>query len=161
MDISFKCPACEQELEVDASGAGSEIECPACGETILIPGPPPEAPPMPEINLNPISTSAAAKEEKHFKVSTTEVPTQVLIKKASKPLEFAAQESDRVLRIKTVRRSECVDSNKDKFDQVVSDLLQKIGEKHLIAMYPVNYSHIDPTSQKLVADYGVIIYFRG
>jgi hypothetical protein len=54
-----------------------------------------------------------------------------------------------------------VDSSKDKFDQVVSDLLQKIGEKHLIALYPVSYSHVDPVSQKLVEDYGVMVYFRG
>ena len=37
MDIVFNCPNCEQELAVDQSGAGSQIECPSCGETITIP----------------------------------------------------------------------------------------------------------------------------
>jgi ribosomal protein S27E len=36
MDIVFNCPNCEQELAVDQSGAGSQIECPSCGETITI-----------------------------------------------------------------------------------------------------------------------------
>ena len=39
MDIIFNCQNCEQELEVDASGAGSEISCPSCSETITIPEP--------------------------------------------------------------------------------------------------------------------------
>ena len=37
MDIIFDCPKCEQELAVDSSGAGSEINCPSCGEKIVIP----------------------------------------------------------------------------------------------------------------------------
>ena len=46
MDIVFNCPHCEQELAVDNSGAGSEIQCPSCGAKIMIPA---EAtPPAPE-----------------------------------------------------------------------------------------------------------------
>jgi DNA-directed RNA polymerase subunit RPC12/RpoP len=41
MDISFKCPICDQELEVDASGAGSTIECPSCSNSITVPNPDP------------------------------------------------------------------------------------------------------------------------
>src|SRR5437867_2919385 len=37
MDIVFNCPKCDQELAVDSSGGGSEINCPACGEKIVIP----------------------------------------------------------------------------------------------------------------------------
>src|ERR1022692_2399217 len=39
MDVIFNCPKCEQELAVDSTGAGTEIECPSCGETIVIPAP--------------------------------------------------------------------------------------------------------------------------
>src|SRR5262245_26818050 len=39
MDVIFNCPKCEQELAVDSSGAGSEINCPSCGEPIVIPTP--------------------------------------------------------------------------------------------------------------------------
>ena len=49
MEIIFNCPHCEQELSVDADGAGEQIKCPTCGETIMIPNNPPtpaaEAPP--------------------------------------------------------------------------------------------------------------------
>ena len=37
MDIDFKCPKCDQDLSADANDAGTEIECPACHETIIIP----------------------------------------------------------------------------------------------------------------------------
>ena len=64
MDINFKCRLCDQDLTADAEGAGSEIQCPACGGTIAIPAPDPMAA-TPHI-VNPIATSAAAKEVKHF-----------------------------------------------------------------------------------------------
>jgi len=147
---------------VDASGAGSEIECPACHETIVIPQPPPEAlARQQEASLNPIASSAAAKEEKHFKVPAHAGPTALLIKKANKPLEFAAKDDERVIRIKTVRRADCVELGKDNFDQIVSDILQKIGQEHIIAMHPLSYTHLDATTQKFITDYGVMIVFKG
>ena len=39
MDLIFNCPKCGQELEVDATGAGQEIECPSCEAQIQIPDP--------------------------------------------------------------------------------------------------------------------------
>jgi DNA-directed RNA polymerase subunit RPC12/RpoP len=184
MDIAFKCPKCEQELEVDASGSGSEIQCPACGETLMIP----EAPPQPEVtemppetpqqsmvelaaqqadapsaggSLNPISSSAAAKEEKHFAVPSRQGPAEVLIKKGSKPLEIAAQDSERKLRMKTIRHSDCYELGKDKFDDTVSDLLQRITEKHVVSVNPISYTHVDPTTQKILEDFGVLIVYHG
>ena len=59
MDINFKCRHCEQDLSVDAAGAGSEIQCPACGETIMIPSATPGSL-TPHI-INPMATSAADK----------------------------------------------------------------------------------------------------
>jgi DNA-directed RNA polymerase subunit RPC12/RpoP len=159
MDMTFKCPACEQELEVDSSGAGSVIECPSCGERIVIPEPPPEQ--VQEINANPIASSAAAKEEKHFAVPTHAGPVEVLIKKANKPLEVAALESDRKLRIKTIRHSECVEAGKNKFDEIVSEFLQKVGEQHIVGIHPVSYTQLDPGTQKLMDDYALVIVYRG
>jgi DNA-directed RNA polymerase subunit RPC12/RpoP len=161
MDMTFKCSACEQELEVDSAGAGSEIECPACGELIVIPPPPPELLTEVAASLNPIASSAAAKEEKHFKVPAHSGPAEVLIKKAQKPLEVAAKESDRKYRIRTIRRAECLELGRDKYDDVVSDLLQKIGETNVISILPISYTHLDPVTQKLVQDYGVTIVFKG
>jgi internalin A len=37
MDIVFNCSNCDQELAVDQSGSGTQIDCPSCGEHITIP----------------------------------------------------------------------------------------------------------------------------
>ncbi|MBN1671432.1 MAG: hypothetical protein JXR37_10385 [Kiritimatiellae bacterium] len=36
-DISFNCPKCDGNLVVDAKGAGMELECPHCKDTIIVP----------------------------------------------------------------------------------------------------------------------------
>ena len=66
MDINFKCTHCGQELSADESGAGSEIQCPACNGMLVIPAPTPAVAGLPGGNLNPIASSAAAREHKHF-----------------------------------------------------------------------------------------------
>ncbi len=84
MDIIFNCPNCEQELAVDSSGAGTDIECPSCHETITIPSPhAPAAPaePPPSLAASPISTSAAAKIERHLKVPVLDKSPAPLIAK--------------------------------------------------------------------------------
>src|SRR5215475_5918132 len=99
MDVIFNCPKCEQELAVDSSGAGTEINCPSCGESIVIPEPAivagrgciPTLPPEPTANpANPISSSAAAKVELHLKVPSNKA-TESLIAKPLPPMEVAAK----------------------------------------------------------------------
>ena len=174
MDMTFKCPACGQELEVDESAAGEEIECPACNQRIQIPGQapgsPPVAAPAPATPAggwasggaaSPIASSAAAKEEKHLVVPVHEKPQEKLIAKAAVPLEIAAKETDRHLRVKCIRRVECAEVGHDNFDKVVSEFLAKIGERNFISITTLSYSHIDISSQKLLNDYGVMILYRG
>jgi len=36
-DIRFQCPHCDNNLEVDDEGQGTQVACPVCGETIGIP----------------------------------------------------------------------------------------------------------------------------
>ncbi len=159
MDILFNCPHCDLEMETDASGAGMEIKCPNCGEMIKVPQPTPETIVTPTIN--PISASAAAKEEKHYKVPTRETPAEALIKKPNRPLEFAAKESDKKIRVKTIRHHECYEVGRDNFDDVVTEVLQSIGQENIIAIQTINYTHIDIGTQKLLTDFGVMIVFKG
>jgi len=168
MDIIFNCPKCEQELAVDASGAGSEITCPSCSEKIVIPAAPrssahlPVIPPGDATNpISSISSSAAAKVEMHLKVPVHNTPTASLIEKAAKPLEVAAKESDRKLRVKTIRHTDCVEVGHDRFDEVVTEFLQKVGEQQVVSVTPLTYSHIEIGSQKIVTDYAVMIVFKG
>lgn len=168
MDIVFNCPKCEQELAVDASAAGSEIVCPTCRENIIIPEPPPvtgtAGPGDPQVVANPlntIATSAAAKVEMHLKVPVRDGPTESLIGKAPKPLEVAAKETDKHIRIKTIRHTDCIEVGHDRFDEVVSNFLVKVGEDHIISINTINYTMLDIGTQKLMTEYGVLVVYRG
>ena len=161
MDVIFKCRHCGQELEVDASGAGTEIECPSCHGKIVIPEAEgqPDAPPGPRI-IDAMASSAARKEEKHFSVPVHDEPTESLITKPLVPLDVAAKEAIK-LRVKTIRHSDCVEVGKDHFDEVVTKFLEKIGETHLVSITPITYMHQDLASRHWIDDYGVLLVYRG
>ena len=158
MDVIFNCQFCEQELSVEAAGAGSEIECPSCGERIMIPQLS-QATVQPHV-VNPIAASAAAKEDRHFSVPQREKKGEPLIEKPLPPLDKAAKEGIHI-RIKTFRRSDCVEVGKDHFDEVVSRFLDSIGDGNVVSIAPVNYSHQDLASHAWITDFGVMIVYRG
>ena len=170
MDIIFNCPKCEQELAVDSAGSGSEINCPSCSEKIVIPA----APAAPvgaaasttndptKMAASTIHTSAAAKVEMHLKVPVHASKTiEPLIEKPKTTLEVAAKESDKKMRVKTIRHTDCVEVGHDRFDEVVSAFLQKVGEVNVVSITPMTYTHIEIGSQKLVTDYAVMVVYRG
>ncbi len=172
MDITFNCPNCKQEMLVDAEDVGREVECPSCGASITIPGeeaaearPAAEAPveqqPSAVHPVNAMASSAAAKESKHYAVPAHDAPTEVLISKPNKPLEVAAKETDKKLRIRTIRRTDCVEVGKDLFDQRVSDFLQQVGETNVVSINSIAYTHVDLGSHQLMTDFGVMIVFKG
>jgi len=169
MDIVFNCPKCDQELAVDSSGSGSEINCPSCGEKIVIPASPtrPPSAPMPSHPHDPshpvsaMASSAAAKVEMHLKVPVHSAPSASLIVKANAPLEVAARESDKKLRVKTIRHTDCIEVGHDRFDEFVTNFLQKVGEANVTSVSPLTYTHIDIGSQKIMTEYAVLIIYRG
>ncbi|MFM2081710.1 MAG: hypothetical protein RL380_401 [Verrucomicrobiota bacterium] len=184
MDIIFDCPKCEQELAVDGSGAGSEIECPSCSETIVIPESGKEADEaetaaapnpaetaaaakaandrfIPPPAVNAIASSAAAKVEMHLKVPVSAKPTASLIAKVNKPLEVAAKESDKQIRVKTIRHTDCIEVGHDKFDETVSLFLNKVGQKNIVSITPLTYTYLDIGSQKLMTEYAVFVVYKG
>jgi hypothetical protein len=164
MDVTFSCPSCKQELEADDSWAGKEIQCPSCGATFTIPSEP-ASPPVsseaPGHAVNPIATSAHAREApRHFSVPIHDTPTEVLIEKPRPPLEVA-KNADKTLRIRCIKRTECVEVGHDRFDEVVSEFLAKVGEANIVSINTLAYTHIDIGSQKLLTDYGVMIVYKG
>lgn len=170
MDIIFNCPKCDQELAVDSSGSGSEINCPSCGEKLVIPASATPshstAPVVPmegsgQAVVNPIASSAAAKVMMHLKVPVHSSPAASLIEKPKPPLEVAARESDKKMRVKTIRHTDCIEVGHDKFDEFVSEFLVKIGEVNIVSVNPMTYTHLDIGSQKLMTDYAVMIIYRG
>ena len=167
MDIVFNCPNCEQELAVDQSGAGSQIECPSCGESIMIPAGPGKvttgslpAPP-PAVAGGTINTSAAAKVEMHLKVPVHDKPAESLISKAKPPLEVVQKGSGKRLRIRTIRRAACVENGHDLFDDKVSAFIQEVGEANIVSTHVVGYEQFDVGIQKIMTDYGLLVIYRG
>lgn len=157
MDIVFKCEHCNQELSVDESGAGVEIQCPSCGQSIVVP-----APPQPLPSGEARSPLLPPREEKHFKVPTYEkAPPVATIGKPNKPLDVAAKETDKKIRVKTIRHSDHIEVGRDLFDDHVSELLQKIGETNIISVQPFVYTHMELASRQWISDYGIMIVYRG
>ena len=170
MEIIFNCPHCEQELSVDADGAGEQIKCPTCGETITIPEKSEkaasEAPSAPigtpgSGPVNAIASSAAARVELRLKVPDRKTPAAPLIEKSKTPLEAVAKGADKKIRTHTIRRAACIESGHDKFDEKVTAYLNEVGEPNIISIHPISYEIFDVGTQKIMVDYGVIIVFRG
>ena len=155
MDIVFSCPGCHQELVVDAQGAGSEIECPSC-ETLLT-VPPADAA---NVKIHGTSQSAAARIDKQFVVPTYDQPAQSLITKARPPLE-AQKDTDKILRIKTIRHTDCREVGHDAFDERVTEILNKIGEANIVSINTINYYYVDLSTKQLLSDFGVAIIYKG
>lgn len=155
MDLTFTCPNCRQELEADTGQAGTETDCPTCGKTLIIP----EANPQ-NIKAHPQNSSAAAREEHHFAVPLRDKPSEILIEKPLPPLE-AATEFDKKMRIKCIRRTDCVEVGKDHFDEVVTKFLEKVGETNVVSINTLAYTHIDMGSRAILTDYGVMIVYKG
>jgi DNA-directed RNA polymerase subunit RPC12/RpoP len=156
MDVMFTCPNCRQQLEADAAMAGSSIACPACQASIIIPA----ADPANTRVANPTATSAGAKEEKHFAVPVGDRPTASLIQKAATPLENQ-RSGDKTLKIRCIRRTDCVEVGKDHFEEVVSQFLAQTGEQNIVSINTIGYTHIDMGSRQVLTDYGVMIVFKG
>ena len=156
MDMIFTCPNCKQQLEAETAMAGNEIRCPSCDAPIVIP-----EPNVMNVRANPIASSAAAKEEYHFSVPVHDHPTEVLIQKPNPPLEASSKDGDKKLRIKCIRRTDCVEVGRDRFDEIVSDFLNKIGEPNIISITPLAYTHMDLGSRQLMTDFGVMVVYKG
>lgn len=164
MDIVFDCPNCNQELAVDSSGAGSQIDCPSCGATITIPEKSTKSAtaeqPAAGVTPSAIASSAAAKVEKHLKVPLRDAPGEILIAKA-KPPPGVKPAGEKQIRIHTIRHAACVESGHDRFDEKVTAFLSEVGEAEIIGIHTVSYEHFDVGTQKVMTDYGVLVVYRG
>jgi DNA-directed RNA polymerase subunit RPC12/RpoP len=164
MDIIFDCPNCQQELAADSSGAGTQIECPSCSETITIPQestkPAAEGTVNTGLPVNPIASSAAAKIEKHLKVPVHDKPGESLVKKVQ-PTAVVSKSTDKKIRVHTIRHAGCVEFGRDTFDEKAMDFLNQIGEANLIGIHMTEYTYLDVGTQKIFMDFGMVIVYRG
>ncbi len=163
MDIVFKCPHCQTELEVDSTAAGEAIPCPSCNREINIPAassgppPPPTAPTAPTAPQPPASTG-----EKKFAVPVSDKPVAPLIRKALPTLDAQAKiDGKKLLRLRTIRHSDCKEVGHDNFDSDVTEFLNHVGEENIVSITTINYSYIEMGTQKIITDFGVAIVYRG
>jgi len=161
MDITFKCPHCGQELEVDSTGGGSSIDCPACARSITIPATETGNGEQQTETSTLETTSAHAREHKHYAVPDHLAPAEALILKPNKPLEVAAKDTEKKVRIRTFKRTDCQEVGRDRFDDIVSGFLDKVGWDNIISVNPVTYSYVQLDTHQNVSDYGVLIVYRG
>ena len=156
MDIVFNCPFCNQELSVDETGAGAEIPCPSCSEVLLVPSSefsnlvasPSEAAPEPIPNRDTRSIARAAE---------SAAPAQIL--KPNRPLDATAK-GDKKPRLKTFRRQDCMKDGKDRFDEAVTEFLQKVGADNVVGAHPISYSYVAKEGGQILTDYGVVVIYR-
>jgi len=162
MDIVFNCPNCQQELAVDATAAGEEIQCPACNEVQIIPaaGPPkpePKGEVKPETPAPP--AAAPAHKERQLAVPQHQGPSEVLVKKTA-VVAITTNPKDQQLRTKCIRRNTCVEVGVDKFDAKVAEFIHTVGDANVVSLHPLSYGYMDTTGHML-PDYGVMIVYRG
>jgi hypothetical protein len=149
------------------AGAGSEIPCPTCSETITIPekSTRPRLAPPPDVHAaslapSAMASSAAAKVEFHLKVPVRTTPGESLIKKTAVPLKPSPRARTKKIRVRTMRHDKCIDAGHDKFDEMVTKVLGK-SASNLIGIHTISYEHFDVQTQKVMTDYGLVIIYRG
>jgi len=156
MDIFFHCPHCKQELEADASAAGSIINCPTCNGQITVPQPDPT-------NVrtgSPVKASAAAREQKQYKVPLRAGAPLIERKKTEEEEEQESPAEKKKLRMRVIRHSDCIEVGVDHYEKVVTDFLNKVGEENIVSITPLSYTHWDMATQKILTDYAVQIIYR-
>lgn len=83
------------------------------------------------------------------------------IEKALKPLEAAAKSTDKTIKVRSIRRSDCVEVGKDHFDEKATEFLVKVGEQNIISLNTFNYTHMDLATRQFVEDFGILVVYRG
>ena len=146
MDIVFNCPQCAQELEVDENASGEEIQCPTCSDSITIPAPDAEGVSKVEAtesNTERDGESDSGSEKPQFSVRSDYRKTEVLVREKKKDEDEEEDDGIKRLKIKTIKHSECVEVGRDRFDEIVSSFLNKVGEDDVISVNTIDFTTID------------------
>jgi hypothetical protein len=63
--------------------------------------------------------------------------------------------------VKTIRHTDCIEVGHDKFDEVVTNFLERVGEQNIHSISPMTYTHLDIGSQKLMTEYAIMNVYKG
>ena len=157
-DLNFNCPKCEQNLALDESLSGSEIECPTCKKPFQVPSANDEN--VKRTEAEPAPPVTAEPEVKKLAVPVHEGGEEIVLKKKSSSELAEAITGDGKICVKTIKRGECIELGLDKFDEAVNKFLEKLSREQIISVHSLNYSHFDPTTQKYLPDYAAMIVYE-
>ena len=159
-DLNFDCPHCGQNLTIDETQSGEQIDCPTCSKAIEIPSPG-------EQNAEVIKTQKKSWEQtepdaKKYSVPIHEGQQEILVKskKDNKAIEDESIEGDGRICAKTIKRGDCIELGQDKFDEALNEFLSKLKKEQILSVHPVNYAHYDPATQKYLDDYGAMVIYE-
>ncbi len=141
---------------MDVSAAGQAIQCPTCSAEITVP-----QADVTNIHANPIASSAAAKIERHFSVPVHDAPAEILITKTQVTHEVVATEGPKKMKLRVIRHTDCIELGRDRYEEMVASFLNLVGEPNIISITPINYTHIDIATQKILTDYAIQVIYRG
>ena len=166
MEIIFYCSKCSQEFAVDETAAGEQIQCPTCSEFLIIPQ---ESMPRPQFSgaegaageSSPERATEAVAHEKHFAVPLHDGPSGSLVEREEQTADVATEEgAEKKIRTHCIKHFSCVEVGRDKYDEVVTEFLQRVGEENIVSINQINYDVIDSIGRTL-SDYGVMVVYRG
>lgn len=164
MDINFSCPNCNVLLTADDAMVGDEIQCPQCNLTFNVPEgtpapPPPVIDPVQEILAASSAPEAKPRQRVNLTLPSAGKNANALIEKPNKSLEVAAKLGISFV-VRTIRNSECVVNGRNRFDEMVAEVLSGVGEGNLHSVSPISYSYLDKATQQVLSDYGVLIIYK-
>ncbi|NBV24062.1 MAG: hypothetical protein EBS05_19350 [Proteobacteria bacterium] len=170
MDTSFSCPKCSLHITADESVVGEEVDCPDCGHKIRVPPPKKNRPggsggKSPAASTRNVSgamrsgtkSASQAMGHKGLVVPQHQGPPESLLKKAGTVMH---EDGPPKIRVRCIKRSACVDVDHDRFDEIVTDFLNRVGQANIINLSPISYGVIDLSGQ-MVPDYGIMIIYKG
>lgn len=136
MELNFNCPQCSQELTADETMLGVEIECPSCGEAIMIEGEAAAAEGYDQSFETGSFDAGPSEPRAPIAIPASAASPDMIKKPKAKRLEVAAKEEMKVL-CKTILYSS-VGKDVAKYDEAVATTLAEIGRPHIISVHPVN-----------------------
>ena len=77
------------------------------------------------------------------------------------PIDVVASHGKKHLRIRVIRHTDCIEVGHDRYEEIVSDFLRKVGEPNIVSINSINYTHIDMGSRQLMTEFGVMIVYKG
>ena len=141
---------------------GTQVGCPSCGDVITVPQPAtaPEPAAAEAEEAAPAAAPALLRRDRHVSMPTR--PVVARIEKPNAPLSIAAaRESAKKLKFKTYRHADYVKDGQDRFDEVLTQLVEFAGQEGIVAMHPIHYTLPGKDGGPLATDYGVIVVYKG